>query len=110
MTYRMRRTTAVQWERNRILSFLWLSSLAEDKEAYRVAGMISEADETVMREDMVDAAVPLNDCSGYRTPPTRKQHPKTRRMFESRLPSILACTIRICLFIKAIMPTYCKTC
>jgi hypothetical protein len=65
MAYRIRRIMAVQWERNKIFSVLWPWSLADDKKAYSVAGMISEADETVMRDDMVDAAVLLNDCSEY---------------------------------------------
>ena len=63
--------------------------------AYRVAGIIREAAETAIREDIVDATVPLNVCSWWRIPPARKQQPRTRSILERMEPSMLACTMRI---------------
>jgi hypothetical protein len=59
--------------------------------------MINDAAATVMRELMVDATVELKSCSIPLTvpvrvlvmPPAMKQHPRTKSMFESMLPSIL---------------------
>ena len=67
--------------------------------------MMSEADATAIKEDMVEATVLLKDCSGYRRPPTKKQHPKTSRMLDKILPSILAWTTRIWLSLRAMMLT-----
>src|SRR4051794_22652608 len=67
--------------------------------------MMSEADATAMREDMVDATVLLKVCSRKRRPPTKKQQPSTRRIFERMLPSILAWTTRTWLSLRAIMLT-----
>lgn len=39
--------------------------------------MISAADATAIREDMVEATVALNSRSDARIPPARKQHPRT---------------------------------
>lgn len=58
--------------------------------AERAAGMISDADAMVNRDDIVEATVVLNDCSGYRSPPKKKQQPRTSSMFERMLPSMLA--------------------
>ena len=63
-------------ERTRILS-LELESEEFCRAAYRVAGMMREADATAMREDIVDATVSLNFCSVRESPPAKKQHPKT---------------------------------
>lgn len=61
---------------------------------------------TVMSEDIVEATVELKLCSLYLMPPAMKQQPRTRRMFERMLPSMLAWTIRISLLRKAMMLTY----
>src|ERR1700733_9308404 len=74
--------------------------------AYRAAGMIMEAAETDIREDMVDATVGLKDCSLNLMPPAIKQHPRTKSMLDKMLPSMLAWTIRISLFRSATMLTY----
>ena len=67
--------------------------------------MMSDAVATAMREDMVLATVELKLCSLYRRPPTKKQQPRTRRMFERIEPSMLAWTIRISPFRRAMMLT-----
>ena len=85
--------------------------------ALTVAGMISAAEATAMREDMVDATVELNSCSiplavpvrVLLMPPARKQHPRTRRMLDRMLPSILDWTILISPFLRATMLT-CRHC
>ena len=95
---------AVPWDNSNMLSSELLSSdLA--RAAYSVAGMMSDADATAMREDMVEAIVELQVC-WWNLLPAMKQHPRTRRMFERMLPSMLACTIRISLFLRAIMLTW----
>ena len=73
--------------------------------AYSVAGMMREAVETAISEDMVEATVELKVCSLYFIPPAIKQQPRTRRMLERMLPSMLACTIRISSFRSATMLT-----
>lgn len=73
--------------------------------AYRVAGMIRDEVATVISDDIVDATVELKDCSGYLRPPAKKQQPRTRRMLDRMLPSMLACTIRISLARSAMMLT-----
>jgi hypothetical protein len=87
----------------------------EKLEKHTAAGMISDADATAINEDMVEATVELNPCSipaakpvlEFRMPPARKQHPKTRRMFDRILPSILDWTILISPFLNATMLTWC---
>ena len=73
--------------------------------AYSVAGMIREAVETASSDDMVDATVELKVCSLYFSPPATKQQPRTRRMLDRMLPSMLAWTMRISLFRRATMLT-----
>ena len=88
--------------------------------AYRVAGMIKDADATAMREDIVEATVVLKVCSRRPYPPAMKQQPSTYNrqdlesesadlltssMFDKILPSILDCTIRISPFLSATMLT-----
>ena len=73
--------------------------------AYNVAGMMSDEVATVMSEDMVDATVELKLCSRYLRPPAKKQHPRTRRMLDKMLPNMLAWTMRISFFCRAIMLT-----
>jgi hypothetical protein len=58
-----------------------------------------------MSEDMVEATVELNDCSLYLRPPTKKQQPKTNKMLDKILPSMLAWTMRISFFCSAMMLT-----
>lgn len=58
---------------SRSLSFLLLVEMA----AYMVAGMMREALDTAIREDMADAMVALKVCSPPRKPPAMKQHPRT---------------------------------
>ena len=78
-----------------------------------MAGMMRAADATTIREDIVDATVELNSCSIPATlpvlvlviPPARKQHPRTSKMFDKMLPSILDWTIRISPFRKATILT-----
>lgn len=94
---------AVPWERIRMLP--WVSAFELARAAYRVAGIISDADATAIRDDMVDATVELKVCSWWRRPPTRKQQPSTSRMLERMLPSMLAWTTRISLSFKATMLT-----
>ena len=72
---------------------------------YKVAGMISEAVATAINDDIVLATVELNDCSRYFRPPTKKQQPRTRRIFERIEPSILAWTILISPSLSAIILT-----
>lgn len=67
--------------------------------------MINDEVATVMSEDMVEATVELKDCSGYRRPPAKKQQPRTRRILDKMLPSMLACTMRISLARRAMMLT-----
>jgi hypothetical protein len=38
-------------------------------------------------------------------PPARKQHPRTKRMFDKMLPSMLDCTILISPFFRATIVT-----
>jgi len=94
---------AVPCERTRMFS----SELASDRArtAYRVAGIIRDADATAMSEDMVEATVELKVCSWRLLPPAMKQQPRTRRMFDRILPSILDCTIRISPCRRATMET-----
>ena len=73
--------------------------------AYSVAGMIREAVETAMSDDMVDATVELKVCSFFLIPPAMKQQPRTRRMLDRMLPSMLAWTMRISSFRSATMLT-----
>ena len=80
-------------------------ALLLDKTAYKVAGMISDEVATVMSDDIVDATVELKFCSGYLKPPAKKQHPRTRRMLDKILPSMLAWTMRISSFWRAMMLT-----
>ena len=56
---------------------------------------MSEAEATAMREDMVEATVVLNSCAKRLYPPAMKQQPRTSKMLDRMLPSILAWTIRI---------------
>ena len=51
--------------------------------------MISDAVETAMRDDMVEAIVALNSWCSYRNPPAKKQHPRTKRMLDRIEPSML---------------------
>src|SRR5947199_598412 len=99
-----RRMIAVPWERMRMLCFV-VSSEFLVREAYSDAGMMRDAAETAISDDIVDATVELKLCSLNRIPPAMKQHPRTRRMLERMLPSMLACTIRISLFRSATMLT-----
>lgn len=72
---------------------------SRDKWSWRltVAGIIKDADATVIREDIVEATVELKSCSIPATvpvlefviPPARKQHPSTSRILDRMLPSIL---------------------
>src|SRR5947209_6344399 len=100
-----RRMIAVPWDRMRMLCS-GDSSECFFRLAYKVAGMIREAVETAIKEDMVDATVELKDCSLNLIPPAIKQHPRTRSMLDKMLPSMLAWTIRISLFRSATMLTY----
>jgi hypothetical protein len=78
-----------------------------------VAGIIRAADATVIKDAMVDATVVLNSCSIPDTlpvlvlvmPPAKKQHPRTKRIFDRMLPSILDWTILISPFFKAMILT-----
>lgn len=78
-----------------------------------VAGMISAAEATAIRDDIVEATVELNSCSipaavpvrVLLMPPARKQHPRTKRMLDKMLPSMLDCTILISPFLRATMLT-----
>lgn len=62
-----------------------------------VAGRIRDAEATAMSDDIVEATVELNDCSipsevpavVLWMPPAMKQHPKTSRMLDKILPSML---------------------
>ena len=62
-----------------------------------VAGIIKDAEAMVIKEHMVDATVGSNFCSippvnpalELRIPPKKKQHPRTKRMFDKTLPSML---------------------
>jgi hypothetical protein len=75
--------------------------------------MIREADATTIKEDMVDAAVELKSCSiptavpvlVLLMPPAKKQHPRTKRMFDNMLPNMLDWTILISPFFKATILT-----
>jgi hypothetical protein len=67
--------------------------------------MINEAEATAIREDMVEATVELKVCSWCFQPPQRKQQPRTRRMLERILPSMLAWTMRISPFWRATIET-----
>ena len=67
---------------------------------------MSDAVDTAISDDMVDATVELNLCSGYLIPPARKQQPRTSKIFERIEPSMLACTMRISPFFNATMLTY----
>lgn len=58
--------------------------------AYNAAGMIKDEVATAMRDDMVEATVELNFCSWNFSPPKRKHMPKTSKMLDKILPSILA--------------------
>jgi hypothetical protein len=79
-----------------------------------VAGMIREAEDIAIKEDMVDATVVLKVCSMpaarpvlvFLTPPARKQHPSTKRMFDKMLPNMLDWTILISPFFNATILTY----
>lgn len=79
-----------------------------------VAGMIRDAEATIIKEDMVDATVELKFCSmpatipvlEFRIPPAKKQHPNTKRTFDRMLPSMLDWTILISPFFKATILTY----
>lgn len=71
---------------------VWYES---DMAAKSEAGMIKEADATAIKEDMVEATVELKFCSGNRRPPIKKQQPRTSKIFDKILPSILAWTTRI---------------
>lgn len=79
-----------------------------------VAGMIRDADATAIKEDMVDATVELKSCSipaampvlVFWIPPATKQQPKTKRILDKMLPSMLDWTILISPFFKATMLTY----
>jgi hypothetical protein len=121
----MRRMIAVPWERRRMLSSRsWSFLLLVEIAAYMVAGIIKEALDTAMREDMADAIVALKDCSPPRKPPAMKQQPRTysdllvdipvyfesykltRRMLDSTLPSMLAWTMRISPCLSATILTY----
>lgn len=71
--------------------------------------MMSDADATAMSEDMVDATVSLKLRSCSRIPPARKQQPRTSRMLERMLPSMLACTMRISPCLSATILTISST-
>lgn len=64
-----------------------------------------DAEATAMSEDIVDATVPLKLLSVWRMPAARKQHPRTRRMLDRMLPSILAWTILISPCLNATIDT-----
>jgi len=72
-----------------------------------------EAEATAMSEDMVEATVELNSCSIPSAvpvrvlwiPPATKQHPRTSRMLDKILPSILDCTILISPCFRATIDT-----
>ena len=78
-----------------------------------MAGIIRAADATVIKDAIVDATVVLNFCSipgavpvlVLVIPPAKKQHPRTKRIFDRMLPSILDWTILISPFFKATMLT-----
>jgi len=61
------------------------------------------------RLEAVCAKVTLKICSFRLRPPQKKHMPKTMRRFESILPIIDVCTIRISLCTKAIIPTMSST-
>ncbi|KAL8965749.1 MAG: hypothetical protein Q9183_003702, partial [Haloplaca sp. 2 TL-2023] len=67
---------------------------------------MSDAVDTAISDDMVDATVELNICSLYLIPPARKQQPRTSKIFERTEPSMLAWTMRISPFFNATMLTY----
>jgi hypothetical protein len=75
--------------------------------------MIKDAEAIVIKEHMVDATVGLKFCSiplvnpdlVFLIPPATKQQPRTKRMFDNTLPSMLDCTIRISPFFSATMLT-----
>jgi hypothetical protein len=79
-----------------------------------VAGIMRAAEATTMREDMVEATVELNSCSIPLTvpvrvfvmPPAMKHIPRTSRMFDKTLPSMLDCTILIFPSLRATILTY----
>lgn len=62
-----------------------------------MAGIIKDAAAIAIKDDMVEATVLLNFCSMpsdrpvlvFLIPPARKQHPRTKSMFDNMLPSIL---------------------
>lgn len=78
---------AVAWERTKMLSSLEASDFFNA--AYSVDGIISDAVETAIRDDMVEAIVELNLCSWCLMPPAKKQQPRTKRIFDRMDPSIL---------------------
>jgi hypothetical protein len=59
--------------------------------------MIKDAEATAIRDDIVEATVELNSCSipilvpvrVLCMPPAMKQHPRTSRILDKILPSIL---------------------
>lgn len=73
--------------------------------AYKVAGMIRDADATAIRLDIVDATVELNDCCLCLIPPARKQQPRTSRILDRIDPSMEACTMRISSLRRATIET-----
>lgn len=79
-----------------------------------MAGIMSEAEATAMSDDIVEATVELNCCSIPSAvpvrvlwmPPAIKQHPRTSRMLDKILPSILDWTILISPSFRATIDTY----
>src|SRR4051812_41881252 len=67
--------------------------------------MMSEAEATAMSDDIVEATVSLKLRSCSRMPPARKQQPRTSRMLDRILPSMLDWTIRISPCLSATMET-----
>lgn len=73
-----------------------------------------DAEATAMSDDIVEATVELNSCSIPNAvpvrvlwiPPATKQHPRTSRMLDKILPSILDWTILISPSFSAMIETY----
>jgi hypothetical protein len=83
-----------------------VSSALPLREAYRVAGIMSEVAATAISDAMVEATVSLNVLSVRLTPEAMKQQPRTRRMLERMEPSMLDWTIRISPCLSATILTY----
>lgn len=77
---------AVAWERTKMLGLLAVSEFFIA--AYKVEGIISDAEETAIKDDIVEATVELKVCSWCLMPPAKKQQPRTKRIFDRMDPSI----------------------